>query len=65
MNTEQYLKTLRKLNLGTASLRTAEALGMSLPGIQKIAGGTVKVPGPVERLLAMYVKHGLPKEYRA
>ena len=65
MNTQQYLKALAKLDLPPHSERTALALGMSLSGIQKIAMEHVKVPGPVERLLAMYQRHGLPKEYRA
>ena len=64
MNAEQYLKMLKRLKLTPSSKRTAEALGMSVRGIQALASGERGISGPIERLLAMYVKHGLPKEYR-
>lgn len=65
MDTQEYLNALEKLRLPVAAKRTADALGMSVRGIQKIAAGDVRVPGPVDRLLVMYRRHGLPKEYRA
>lgn len=65
MNTAQYIAALKRLGLTPHSMRTAAALGMSRSGIQKIViRKTVRVPGPIERLLAMYVKHGLPAEYQ-
>jgi len=64
METKDYLRALKRLKLTPHSKRTAAALGLSVPSIQRIAAKTVKVSGPIERLLAMYLKYGLPKEYR-
>jgi hypothetical protein len=61
MTTEQYLHALKRLGLTPASKRTAEALGLSLRQAQRIAAGECAVPGPVALLLAMYLKHGLPR----
>jgi hypothetical protein len=65
MTTQDYLKALDALGLSPASKRTAQALGVGLTTIQKYASGARTIPGPVVRLLAMYRKHHLPKEYRA
>jgi hypothetical protein len=56
MTTAQYLEALAALGLGTASLATAAALGLSRPQAQKIAAGVHKVPVPVAMLLRIYLK---------
>lgn len=59
---KQYLAALRKLGLTTASKATAAALGLSLRQCQRIANdASTAVPGPIGRLLAMYMAHGLPQ----
>jgi len=64
MNTRQYLRTLKQLNLAPASKRTAQALGApGVRSIQKWASGEVEIPGSVELLLAMYVRHGMPEQF--
>ena len=60
MTTSQYLAALRKLGLTPASKRTAAVLGLSLAQIKRYAAGD-NVPGPVARLLAAYLAHGLPE----
>lgn len=60
MNTDQYLKALRKLNLTPASKLTAGALGVTLRTVQGYAaGGTI--PEPIAKLLRCYLAHGLPE----
>jgi plasmid maintenance system antidote protein VapI len=61
MTRKEYLAALDKLRLGIASKATAEALGLSLRQIQRLAAGEQDISGSVERLLKMYLKHGLPK----
>jgi len=63
MNTKQYLQALKKLGLPTAGKRTGMALGMTVSGLLKISSGAVNVSRPMERLLAMYLAHGLPEAY--
>lgn len=60
MTTRQYLNALKKLDLPPHGLTTAEVLGLSRRQCQRIAAGDSPVPGTVERLLAMYLEHGLP-----
>lgn len=60
MTTKQYLAALKKLALTPAGQATAAALGLSLRQCQRIAAGG-PVPEPVALLLAMYLRHGLPR----
>lgn len=55
----KYLAALRQLDLTVAGKRTAEALGLSLRQCQRIAHAQAPVPGPVEKLLKLYMKHGI------
>lgn len=59
MTTKQYLAALKKLGLTPAGQDTAAELGLSLRQCQRIAAGECKVPGSVDRLLRMYIRHGL------
>ena len=63
MSARQFTIALKKLRLGVASQRTAAALGIGIRQVQRIAVGEQPVMPPVERLLKMYVNHGLPDEY--
>lgn len=58
MTTKQYLAALKKLGLTPAGRGTAEALGLSLRQVQRIAAGQA-VPETVALLLRMYLKHGI------
>jgi hypothetical protein len=60
MTTKQYLAALKKLGLTPSGKATVAALGLSLRQVQRIAAGA-PVPGAVALLLAMYLKHGLPR----
>ena len=57
--TEQYRKALRQLGLTPASRATAYHLGLSVRQCQRVYDGESSVPGPVVKLLAMYLSHGL------
>lgn len=59
MTAKQYLAALKSLGLTPASKATAAALGLSLRQCQRIAAGDCDVPGPVDKLLRMYLRHGL------
>lgn len=59
MTKKQYLDALKKLGLTPAGKDTAQALGLSLRQCQRFAAGT-PVPGPVAKLIAMYLEHGIP-----
>ena len=63
MSAKQFLAILEKLGLTVASQRTAAAFGVSIRQCQRLAIGEQPVPPPLERLLKMYLKHGLPDEY--
>jgi hypothetical protein len=63
MTKTQYLAALRKLDLGKASQLTAYLLGLSVRHCQRIAAGDAEVPDTVAMLLAMYCRHGIPKEW--
>jgi hypothetical protein len=63
MSESQFRGALKKLGLTVASQRTAAALGISIRQCQRLAVGEQPVPLPMERLLKMYVDHGLPDEY--
>lgn len=62
MTTRQYLTALEALGLTVAGQATAKALGMGVRHCQRIAAGNAPVPSPVEKLLKMYLKHGLEDE---
>ena len=62
MTTKQYLAALEELGLTVAGKRTAEALGLGLRQCQRISVGKAPVPGPVEKLLALYLKYGFDEE---
>jgi hypothetical protein len=64
MSERQFVAALKKLGLGVASQRTAAALGVGIRQCQRLAVGEQPVPPPVERLLKMYLQHGLPDEYK-
>lgn len=64
MTTKSYLKILKTLGLSPHSKRTAAALGVSLSTAQRFAMGW-RIHGSTERLLSMYVEHGLPAEYQS
>ena len=59
MPNDEYLAALETLGLTVAGKPTAKALGLSVRQCQRMASGEVLVPGSVEKLLLMYVKHGL------
>lgn len=60
MTTAAYLKALKKLGLTSSGRATAAALGLSLRQCQRLAAG-LNLPSPtLARLLAAYLRHGLP-----
>ena len=61
MTNNQYLAALKKLRLTPAGKATAEALGLSVRQIQRMAAGQ-DVPETVAKLIRMYLEHGLPAE---
>jgi hypothetical protein len=63
MTRENYLKALDELDLGHASQETARVLGVKPRTIRQYAQGKRPVPEPIELLLAMYCKHGIPKRW--
>lgn len=60
MTIKQYLAALKKLGLTPAGQATAEALGLTVRQCQRIASGENEISGTIAKLLAMYLKHGLP-----
>ena len=64
MTRKQYLAALNKLGLTPSGEATMAALGISLRQCQRLATGDRPVTPPVALLLAMYLKHGLPKWVR-
>lgn len=61
MTTRQYLAALKRLGLTVAGKPTAEALGIGVRHCQRIAAEEVDIPLPVEKLIGMYLKHGLER----
>jgi hypothetical protein len=59
MTTRQYLRALKQLGLTVAGKATAEVLGLSLRQCQRMAAGEAPIPGPVEKLIKLYLKHGI------
>lgn len=64
MTNLQFIKALDELGLGVASYGTAFVLGIGRRQLQRFCSGDVEVSKPVERLLNMYRKHGIPRELR-
>lgn len=62
MTAKQYRDALDRLGLTSSSQRTSKLLGMGMRQCQRIHAGESPVPVPVELLLKLYAKHGLPKE---
>lgn len=62
MTSEEYRAALRKLGLRHASKRTATLLGVTVRQCQNLAMGKQAVSPTIARLLAMYLRHGLPDE---
>jgi hypothetical protein len=62
MSKRQYLNALDQLGLTIAGKATAKALGLSLRQCMRLSSGDVPVPTPVEKLLQMYLKYGLPDD---
>ncbi|HVG51622.1 MAG TPA: hypothetical protein VM867_08320 [Xanthobacteraceae bacterium] len=62
MSKRAYLDALSKLGLTPSGKATALALGIGLRQCQRIAAGEQAVPRPVEKLLAMYLEHGIPDD---
>lgn len=60
MTNNQYLAALKKLGLTPSGKTTAAALGLSLRQCQRIAAGQ-PVPKTLAKLLAMYLRYGLPR----
>lgn len=63
MTTDQYLAALDKLRLTPASKLTAFILGLSVRQCQRIAAGGSPVPESVARLLALLIRHGIPRAW--
>jgi hypothetical protein len=64
MSVRAYKAALRKLGLTVAGQKTARCFGVGVRHCMRIAHGKVRVPRPVELLIGMYLKHGLPDEER-
>lgn len=60
MTNEEYREALRKLRFKPNSKETAQYLGLSVRQAQRIAAGEFPVPETLAKLIAMYLKHGVP-----
>jgi transcriptional regulator with XRE-family HTH domain len=64
MTKKQYLAALKKLSLLPHGLVTARVLGVKRRQIQKYAAGEVDpVPETLAKLVTMYLKYGIPREF--
>jgi hypothetical protein len=63
VNKNQYLSTLKRLDLPVSGKATLIALGISKRQALRYAAGDSEVHPAVERLLKMYVKFGIPDEF--
>jgi hypothetical protein len=59
MDTELYRARLTSLGLHTSDLETQHWLGLSRRQLIRIHQGHSPVPGPLARLLNLYVRFGL------
>lgn len=64
MTNLQYLKALRRLNLRPYGQETQRALGLSRRQLARLSAGAQDVPATLERLLTVYVLHGIPEKYQ-
>ena len=62
MSARQFKAALDQLGLTVASQRTSRLLGLGIRHIMRVAKGEQPVTRPVELLVKMYLKHGLPHE---
>ena len=60
MTNDEYLRVLKKLDLAPHSLATAEALGVKLSQLARLASGRCAITPTLERLLKMYLRFGVP-----
>ena len=63
MTTDEYLEALEALKLATHAQSTAEALGVSLPTLARLAAGAKrggKINRTLELLIRMYLRFGVP-----
>lgn len=64
MTPKQFVQALDDLGLGVASYGTAFVLGITRRQLQRLCTGEREVSKPIELLLAMYRKHGIPRTLR-
>lgn len=62
MSPRAYKAALNELDLTVAGKKTSKSLGLGVRQCMRMAHGKVKVPRPVELLLQMYLRHGLPAD---
>jgi hypothetical protein len=63
MKTDEYLAALEALNLPTHAQSTAEALGVSVPTLARLAAGVErggKINRTLAKLIRMYLRFGVP-----
>jgi hypothetical protein len=60
MNKKQYLAALKALELTPASKKTAEALGLSVRHIKRLASGERKVPKTLAILIHLLLERRKP-----
>lgn len=63
MTAETYKATLKMLGLSVYA--SGGVLGISLRQSQRYAAGEASVPLTIARLLVMFLRHGIPPEWRA
>jgi hypothetical protein len=64
MTPVEYRSALKALNL-TIGGSAAKALDVSKRASKRFASARGRIPGPVARLLEMFLRHGLPEEWRS
>jgi hypothetical protein len=64
MNAKQFTAALEALKIESQG-EAAAVLGIGRRSVIRYAGGDAEVPESVSRLIAMLVKHGIPKEFAA
>jgi len=60
MTTKEYLRALDSLGLAPYGIATAEALGVSIPQLARLAAGTRKVNRTLALLIRLYLRFGVP-----
>jgi predicted XRE-type DNA-binding protein len=61
MNAKQFATALDRLNLSHS--RAARVLGIARSSVIRYANGEYVVPVSLQRLIEMYIRHGVPKEF--